>query len=83
MDISGIWDGVKGLLQTMVDAVLKVLPISPFRQFLESLEDLPYLKYLNWIFPIGDFIAIAQAWLVAIGLFYLYMIILRWIKAIE
>lgn len=83
MDISGIWDGIKSLLQSILDAILIVLPTSPFRGYLEALEDLPYLKYLNWIFPIGDFIAIAQAWLVAIGLFYLYMIILRWIKAIE
>ena len=37
------------------------------------------LKFL----PTSPFITFGEAWLVAIGLFYAYQIILRWIKAIE
>ena len=47
------------------------------------MQDLPYLGYLNYFLPISQIIAIGEAWLVAIGLFYAYQIILRWIKAIE
>lgn len=75
MDFSGISD--------FFDGVIDFLPTSPFVKFLEKMQDLPYLSYLNYFLPISQMIAIGEAWLVAIGVFYLYQIVLRWIKAIE
>ena len=60
------------------DKILKYLPTSPFITFINKMQDLPYLGL-----PISQIIAIGEAWLVAIGLFYAYQIVLRWIKAIE
>lgn len=60
--------------------IMSVLPTSPFQPFIKDLASLPYLGYVNWFIPIGDFIKIGLAWLVSIGLFYLYSILLRWIK---
>lgn len=63
--------------------VLKLLPTSPFAAFIDQFEKLPYLSWLNWFIPVSSIIAIGQAWLVVVGLFYLYSIILRWIRAIQ
>lgn len=71
------------VLNKFLDFVLSVLPLSPFTEIIEELESMPYLGYINWLIPVGRFVAIGTAWLTAIGVFYLYQIILRWIKAIE
>ncbi len=67
----------------LVDKILKFLPTSPFVSFINKMNDLPYLGYLNYFLPISQIIAIGEAWLVAVGLYYSYQIVLRWIKAIE
>lgn len=63
--------------------VFSALPTSPFKSAIAALGELPYLSWLNWFIPIGTFITIGTAWLTAIALFYLYSIILRWIRAID
>lgn len=70
------------LLQRFLGTVLSVLPHSPFHQYIVAISNLPYLSTLNWFFPIGDFIAVGLAWLAAISLFYVYSVIMRWIKLI-
>lgn len=62
--------------------LVDVLPTSPFQPYIQAISDLPYLSYLNWFVPVGAFITILETWLSAILIFYLYSIILRWIKAI-
>lgn len=74
---------MQSIIDALLDFVLALLPTSPFDEFITNLESMPYLGYLNWFIPIGTFIKIGAAWLAAITLFYLYSIILRWIKAIE
>lgn len=71
------------IVTKFLDWVLKLLPTSPFSAYIDALENIPFLGYLNYFLPISTFIAIGEAWLVAVGLFYLYSIILRWIRAIE
>lgn len=71
------------IVTEFLDWVLGLLPYSPFSGFLDSLGSLPYLGYLNYFIPVGTFVKIGTAWLTAIGLFYFYSIILRWIRAIE
>lgn len=72
-----------GIVKHFFDWVINLLPTSPFIKYINMLADVPFLNHLNWFIPITTFIAIGQAWLVSISIFYLYMIILRWIKAIE
>lgn len=74
---------MKELVTTFLDWVLKLLPTSPFTEFINAYSDIPYLGWLNWFIPVGQMIAIGEAWLVAIGLFYMYSIVLRWIRAID
>lgn len=71
------------IVTKILDWVLKLLPTSPFAAYIDALENIPFLAYLNYFLPISTFVAIGEAWLVAVGLFYLYSIILRWIRAIE
>ena len=71
------------IITQFLDWVLKLLPTSPFTRYIDALSTIPYLGYLNWFVPVGTMLKIGSAWLVSISLFYVYMIILRWIKAIE
>lgn len=71
------------IVKKLLALVLSVLPRSPFVDFFDKFEALPYLGYLNYFIPVGTLLKIGAAWLVAIGIFYLWSIILRWIRAID
>jgi hypothetical protein len=65
------------------DKLLKVLPVSPFLKFFDYFEDLPALGYLNWFFPVKDCLFVMAAYLVAVGVYYGFSVIMRWIRAIQ
>lgn len=71
------------ILTEFLDFVLSALPLSPFTDIINELESMPYLGYINWLVPVGDFIKIGTVWTAAITVYYMYQIILRWVKAIE
>lgn len=75
-------DMMSGIFSAFAEALTKVLPLSPFQQFIQNFRDLPYLGWLNWFFPVGDCLVVMLAWLGAVGLFYLYSIVMRWLKVI-
>lgn len=63
--------------------VIGLLPKSPFQSYIKAVGNIPYLAELNWFVPVPQLLAIGAAWLAAISLYYLYSIILRWIRAIQ
>jgi ABC-type multidrug transport system permease subunit len=69
-------------LGTALSFVLSLLPPSPF-SLIDNSPIQPYLQGINYFVPISTILSIAQAWLVAVGIFYVYQAILRWIGAIE
>lgn len=73
MDFAGAFNG-------LIDSILQLLPTSPFRPFLSELGQLPYLSWVNWFFPVGDCLRVMTVWLVAITVFYLYSVVMRWVK---
>jgi hypothetical protein len=78
-------DGFSQAIYDIAEGALSILPDSPFT-FLSNYSTSPvgqWLGYLNWFIPVNSFIAILEAWLLAIGVYYLLSIILRWAKAIE
>lgn len=75
-------DWLADLWNAFSSTLIQFLPRSPFTQFLDSLGNIPYLGWLNWFIPFGDFIVIGTAFLGAVGLFYLYQIVARWLKVI-
>lgn len=81
--VAEIWEGIKNIVNSLLDTIMSVLPTSPFRPHIDDLANIPYLGYINWFVPVGTFIAIGGTYLAAVGMYYIYMIALRWIKAIE
>ncbi len=77
------------ILNTIISAIanffitiLNFLPKSPF-SYLDNSGIKDFIGYLNYFIPVSSLIAISETWLVAIGIYYIYSIALRWIKAIE
>lgn len=62
--------------------LMRLLPSSPFQKYIAMFDDLPYLDYLNWFLPIKSFVVIGMSWLGVITVFYLYSVLLRWLKII-
>lgn len=71
---------MKEMLDKLLHAVLALLPVSPFAPLIDSLADVPYLGVLNWFFPISEMVAIGTLWLIAIGVYYTWMVVARWVK---
>ena len=72
----------QAVFEAFGEKLLQLLPLSPFTQFIDQIRNLPYLGYLNRFFPVGDCLKVMAAWLTAVGLFYLYSILMRWLKVI-
>ena len=75
-DMSALFDQFATMLKS-------VLPLSPFKNLISSIGELPGLGWLNWFFPVSTCLRIFAAWLVAYGVYLLYSIILRWIRAVK
>lgn len=74
---------IKAALITVVNALLSFLPDSPFTAFLAKAGAIPELGYLNYFIPVSEMIAISEAWLACVTVFYLYQAVLRFAKMIE
>lgn len=76
--IDSIGSSISGVLSWL----LALLPDSPFQSISNS-DVSSYLGTLNWFIPLAQIVAILELWLIAVLTFYIYSIILRWIRAIE
>ena len=65
------------------DFLIAVLPHSPFQQYIAQWQGLQWLGWLNWFIPVRGCLQILASWLAALLVYYLYRIILRWIKAVS
>lgn len=74
---------MKEILDKFLSGLLSILPLSPFTEAINSIASLPFLGYLNWFLPVGTFLKIGALWLTAIGVYYAYSVIARWIKLIS
>lgn len=83
MDISSIGNSILTFVQEKGEFLVSFLPRSPFRQIIDRLGDVPYIDTISWFVPIDEIILLLIYWTTAIGLFYVYMIVLRWIKALD
>ena len=70
------------IFNSLARALATVLPTSPFREHIEAFANVPYLSYFYWFVPIKACLVIFASWLVAVGLFYVYSIAMRWVKMI-
>ncbi len=81
--LKNFWNGIVDIVNNIVSAVLVLLPDSPFANIEIPDEVTQILGYVNYFVPIGAMLAIAAAWLSAIGIYYLVQTILRWAKTIK
>jgi len=80
-----VWDALSNALVSFALGVVNLFPTSPFviLDELSSSEFYEWLQMLNWFIPVNTFVAILEAWLSCIAAYYVYQIVLRWIKVIE
>lgn len=68
-------------------AILALLPDSPFSAALDSLANnsavTNLLGMVNWFIPIYLFVPVLLVWGGCVGVYYVYQIVLRWLRAIE
>lgn len=78
-----LFNWISESFQTIGDKIVSFLPSSPI-VYLESIPEVEkYLGMVNWFIPIYSMISLTEAWLLAVALYYIVQIVLRWIKAIE
>lgn len=81
-----MFDSLTSSLVSVALNIINLFPASPLQPLIQSLhgsavEDV--LSYVNWFVPIGTMISVLTGWLACIAAYYVYQIILRWIKVIE
>lgn len=80
---SELWNGLINVGNTVLNTVLFLLPDSPFADIEIPAEVKKILGYVNYFVPIRAMLVIAASWLSAIGVYYLYQVILRKVNAIK
>lgn len=81
-----MFDSLTAALVSLVLEVINIFPESPIQPLIQSLkasgiED--WLAYANYIVPVAPMLGILTTWLTCIAAYYVYQIILRWMRAIE
>lgn len=80
-----MFDTLSDALIDFAVSIIELFPASPFTvlEELSNSEVYEWLRMVNWFVPIGTFVSILEAWLTCVGVYYIYQIVLRWIKVIE
>lgn len=68
---------------SLLAVVMAFLPSSPFTTVINSFNSIPYLKYLNWFFPVSECVAVLEAWLAVVAIYYVYQTLMRLIGLIK
>ncbi len=78
-------DSLTDSLVSFAVSVIELFPTSPFTILneLSNSEFYEWLQMLNWFIPVGTFVSILEGWLTCVAVYYVYQIILRWVKVIE
>lgn len=76
---------ITGALVDLAISIINIFPTSPFVVLdeLSNTEIYEWIQMLNWFVPVSSFVAILEAWLSCVAVYYVYQIVLRWIKVIE
>lgn len=68
----------------VLTTVFSLLPDSPFQKYIiNNVVISKYVGYINYFVPVANILIILEAWCLAIGVYYIVQIVLRWVKAIE
>lgn len=78
-----MFDWLVELFNKFGAGLMEIIPHSPFQQYIKLISVSEYIGYINWFIPVHAILIIINTWLVAIGVYYSYMIIARWIKLLD
>ena len=73
------------LFAAVLKLVISFLPNSPFLE-LSRVYDVSiskYMPYLSWLLPIKSMLFILISWLGCMLIYYIYSVVMRWIKLID
>ena len=73
------------LFASVLKLVISFLPNSPFLE-LSRVYDVSiskYMPYLSWLLPIKSMLFILISWLGCMLIYYIYSVVMRWIKLID
>lgn len=80
--MGGFFDSLGSNIMNALTWVIELLPTSPFSAV--SNKDVEsFMGTLNWFLPMGQIVAELELWITCVSIFYIYQIILRWVRAIE
>lgn len=74
------FNGVKEFFADFANSIIDVLPKSPIVYLTINTRVREVMGYVNFFIPIYSMISIVEGWLVAIGVYYVASVILRWLK---
>ena len=77
-----ILQGILNIFGGILGFLINVFPTSPF-VLLDKTGYSDFIAKINYFIPFYEFIAIMEAWLVCIAIYYLYSALARWVKMIE
>jgi hypothetical protein len=80
--VDAIFNGIIDVGAGIADGIVWLLPKSPFSA-LELAFDSDLLGYINYFLPVQEALSMLTMWGMAIGGWYIYKIILRWVKVIR
>ena len=63
--------------------ILALLPESPFVGFTSLMSSIPYVNWLNWFLPIPEILAIMEAWLAVVTVYYGMLYILNYVGVLK
>ena len=78
-------DSLSEIFTGLVSAVLSFCPPSPFGildELAANSQIAELLGFLNWFIPVNTFVAILEGWLACVAIYYVWQVVLRWLKAI-
>lgn len=84
--MDSIIDWMDSLVEKFWDKILNFLPGDPFTEYIYQLKYgtiSQYLGYINYFFPVKFLFMALGSFLSCLAVYYIYSIILRWIKAID
>jgi hypothetical protein len=87
MDFSGLiisaWGQLGDWSNSLLQLILAALPDSPFQILTRNSAIVEVIGYVNYFIPVSFMVSVLQAWIVAVGSFYIWQVLLRWVKAID
>lgn len=69
-------------LENALSWVFQFLPDSPFQNLLSAQPVAQYLGYIAYFVDVSFIVNAFDIWLGVIAVYYIYMAVLRWVKAI-